>query len=137
MGARGRPRIQRDEKIATLIKALTRYGIPEREIPSILRDQGYRIGFDVMVKLYRDEIDAGHQIGNAKILETAYKQAVGGNTSMLIFLMKTRLGYRETNRVEMTSPDGSMSPQAAVSVDLSNCTPDEIAAMCKAAFRGE
>lgn len=106
----GRKPIKRDEKMASLIKALTKYGVPERHIPAILTEQGYKIGFDTMIKLYRDELDAGHNYGDAKILETAFKKAMEGNVTMLIFLLKTRLGYRETTSLEMTSPDGSMTP---------------------------
>lgn len=45
----------------------------------------------------------GRDKGSNRILQTAYKQAMDGNTTMLIFLMKTRLRMSERPVIDLSS----------------------------------
>jgi len=45
----------------------------------------------------------GRDKGSNRILQTAYNQAVKGNTTMLIFLMKTRLHMSERPVIDLSS----------------------------------
>jgi hypothetical protein len=111
-----------------MVQVMAQYGVPQEQIRAALVTAGFEpMGETKFAELYREELDAGKAIGDSKLLETAFKVAVEGkNVAMLCFLLKTRLGMRETNRVEMTSPDGSMSPNI---VRLDKFTPEQIAAL--------
>lgn len=108
----GRPRKEKNPKAAALVKALSQYGVPEPKICAVYEESGFgSISVPTLRREYRQELENGRAYGDSKLVETAFKIAADGNVTMLIFLLKTRLGYRETNQVEMTSPDGSMSPK--------------------------
>ena len=134
----GRPPKQREPKAASMVKALAECGVPQDRICKVLEESGFEpMCKDALERVYAKELAAGMAVGEAKLLQTAMQLAVKEkNVAMLCFLLKTRLGMRETNRVEMTSPDGSMSPKG-VSMDLSGFTPEQLADMARAAFRGE
>ena len=59
-----------------------------------------------------------------------------GDVSAGIFIRDT-IGEKPSDRVDSTSSDGSMSPKPAVNIDLSGLTPEQVAKMARAAFRGE
>ena len=76
-------------------------------------------------KHYRKELDTA----KAKVITTVanklYEQCVtAGNVSAMIFFLKTQGGWRETNQIDHTSSDGSMTPsrieRVVVDVDTSN-----------------
>ncbi len=51
----------------------------------------------------KDWIESGVAQAHLKITETAFAMAASGeNTSMTIFYLKTRLGWKDTTHVEMT-----------------------------------
>lgn len=43
------------------------------------------------------------------VAKSLYKKAIDGDTASMIFFLKTQAGWREVNRVDMTSSDGSMA----------------------------
>jgi hypothetical protein len=91
---------------AKIVRSLSAYGVPEEDIASEID-----MCVETMHKLYGKELRAGRIKADSKIRQTLYDKAVNqGNTACLLFMCKTRLGMRETNRLEMTSPDGSLSP---------------------------
>lgn len=110
--AGGRPRKRYDPRASAMVQALAQYGVPYDQIRAVLASSGFEpIGETKFAELYREELDKGKALGDSKLMETAFKVAVEGkNVAMLCFLLKTRMGMRETNRLEMTSPDGSLSP---------------------------
>ncbi len=61
------------------------------------------------------EIYASYKRGKAKaigsVAQSLIQQARSGNTSAMIFFLKTQAKWRETSHVDHTSSDGSMSPQ--------------------------
>ena len=50
----------------------------------------------------------------ASISQNLIKQAQDGNTTAAIFYLKTQAGWKETQVVDNTSSDGSMTPTAPV-----------------------
>lgn len=132
----GRPKKQRDPQASKMVKAMAQWGVPQESICAVLRDAGFEsVNVNTLARLYRQELDEGYETGKSKLFETAFKLAVTGNVSMLTFLLKTRCGLRETNRVEVSSPDGTMSPKPAF--DFGGMTPEEITNIARAAFTGE
>ena len=54
-------------------------------------------------KYYKEELKIGTIKANAVIANTLYQQAKEGNTTAAIFWLKTRAGWRETQKVEMSA----------------------------------
>jgi type II secretory pathway component PulL len=65
-------------------------------------------------KYYRDELDLAKAKANATIGGALFNQAKSGDTSAMIFWLKTQAGWRERKDINHTSEDGSMSPKAAI-----------------------
>ena len=64
-------------------------------------------------KYYRDELDLAKAKANATIGGALFNKAKTGDTSAMIFWMKTQAGWREKTDINHTSEDASMSPKAA------------------------
>lgn len=56
---------------------------------------------------FREELDHASDQANMAVLGALYKNAMEGNVSAQIFWCKTRLGMRETDRLELTGKDGT------------------------------
>ena len=54
-------------------------------------------------KHYSKELKIGNIKANAAVAQTLYRQAMDGNTTAAIFWLKTRAGWRETQKVEMSA----------------------------------
>lgn len=81
------------------VEAMAGYGVPETDIARVL-------GIDpkTLRKHYRDALDTGHVVANAKVAESLFRKATGeGRQSVTaaIFWLKTRAGWKETSRHEI------------------------------------
>ena len=70
------------------------YGVPEIDIARV-------IGIDpkTLRKHYRDELDTGHILANAKVAESLFRKATGDgrqSVTAAIFWLKVRAGWCET-----------------------------------------
>ena len=102
-------------KTRSEVAALRSYGIPQEEVAAY-------IGIDAKTlrKYYRDELDKAAITANAKVGQFLYQNATGSTLDKgathgdcvraAMFWAKTRMGWKETQGLEHTSPDGSMSP---------------------------
>ena len=88
------------------------------------------IGIDpkTLRKYYREELDQSKAKANATIGGALFNKAKSGDTTAMIFWMKTQACWKETNVNEHTSPDGSMSPK-------SSTDPEVAAAIAKAMMK--
>lgn len=70
------------------------------------------IGIDekTMRRHYRDELDLALAQANATIGGALFNKAKGGDTTAMIFWMKTRARWTERHEHDHTSSDGSMQP---------------------------
>lgn len=127
----GRKAKVRSDEHAKQVLALSQYGVPQEDIAATI---GCCV--ETLVKLYADEMARGKAVANARIGRRLFEKAMDGDTASLIFWAKTRMGWRETQKLDVTSSDGTMSP-APVSVDLSAMSGEELARMVRAAFRGD
>ena len=103
------------DKTRAEVSALCSFGVPQSEIATY-------IGIDpkTLRLHYRDELDQAHTKANAAVGKFLYQNASGATLKngashsdcvrAAMFWAKTRMGWRETERHEHTSPDGSMSP---------------------------
>lgn len=120
-----------DESNAMTVRALSQYGVPQEDIAA-------QIGccVETMVGLYAREMAEGRAVANAKIGKRLFAKAMDGDTASLIFWAKTRMGWRETQKVDVTSSDGTMSP-VPLTINLADLSAEEIATKVRAVFRGE
>ena len=91
-----------NDKDRAVVKALAAYGVPQEQI-------GARIGIShvTLRKYYQSELDLSAMEANAKVAETCYQMATGGqHPAATFFWLKTRAGWRETDRLEHSGPNG-------------------------------
>jgi rhamnogalacturonyl hydrolase YesR len=65
------------------------------------------IGETTLKKYYAKELRESANRANAAVVGALYKNAMEGNVSAQIFWCKTRLCWRETDRLEVTAADGA------------------------------
>lgn len=106
MGKCGRKKIEWNEYDAKMVESLSQYGVPQEEIA-----QRIGISVDTMATVYRAEILRGRGNANANVGKRLFQKAMDGDTTALIFWAKTRMGWKEIQKIDHTSSDGSMSQQ--------------------------
>ena len=98
----GRPPHQPTDQTKLQAKTLAAVGIKHEDIAAKIG-----ISADTLVKYYKQELDDGRVDSNAQIGKSLYEQAKAGNTAAMIFWLKTRAGWKETQVQEHTGPDGT------------------------------
>lgn len=134
----GRPRTVFTEKQVNQVEALA-------SVLSIAQIADYfGIGYGTFrdIKARQPEISDAYKRGRAKAINDVasglLQKARDGDTTSAIFYLKTQAGWRETNRTELTSPDGSMSPRPPVDLSgVSDKALKEIAKAMEASRRDE
>jgi hypothetical protein len=89
------------EENQKLVRALASVGTRHEDIATKLG-----ISSDTLTRKYRKELDDGRIDANAAIAQTLFQQAKAGNTTAMIFWLKTRAGWKETSINEITGADG-------------------------------
>ena len=84
------------------VEVLSGFGLPQRQIAVLL-------GCDpkTLRKHFEQELEVGDARATAKIAQTLYNKAIGGDTASLIFWLKARAGWREKHDVEVSGKDGT------------------------------
>jgi len=90
-----------DDKSRLLVKSLSSVGVRFVDIATKLD-----ITDDTLRKHYKKELDDGRIDANASIAQTLFQQAKAGNTTALIFWLKSRAGWKETNVNEISGGEG-------------------------------
>ena len=111
-----RPEHEPTDKTRGEVLALRTYGIPIKDVAAYL-------GIDdkTLYKHYKEELIKGKAQAHSKVGKFLYEAATGeamrksGATprdciTAAIFWAKTQMGFSEVQKLEHTSPDGSMSP---------------------------
>jgi hypothetical protein len=65
-----------------------------------------RIEPKLLEKYYKYEIETSAQRINQAVAKVALQSALGGDTDMVKFWLKTRAGWKETKEVQMTGANG-------------------------------
>lgn len=84
-----------------IVKALASVGTRYEDIATKMG-----ISSDTLTRKYRKELDEGRIDANAAIAQTLFQQAKAGNTTAMIFWLKTRAGWKETQVNEIAGVDG-------------------------------
>ena len=98
---RGRPKHEPTEKMRTEVLALAGFGVRVDDI-------AIHIGITkpTLEKYYKKELATGAIKANAAVAKTLFQKAIDGDTTACIFWLKTRAGWRETQRTEITGENG-------------------------------
>jgi hypothetical protein len=82
---------------------LSTVGTRHEDIATVLS-----ISTDTLTKYYKEELDKGRIEANASVAETLFKQAKEGNTTAMIFWLKSRAKWKESTQHEISgNPDGT------------------------------
>lgn len=92
-----RPKHTPTEKARQRVESMVAVGIPQEEVATV-------IGIDVKTlrKHYRQELNESMTRANAAVAGKLYTAAMEGDVRAQIFWCKTRLGWRETNNLDVT-----------------------------------
>jgi phosphohistidine phosphatase SixA len=100
---KGRPPHLPNADTRIKVYTLSTVGTRHEDIASVLN-----ISHDTLVKYYKEELDKGRIEANASVAETLFKQAKEGNTTAMIFWLKSRAKWKESTQHEISgNPDGS------------------------------
>jgi len=92
----------RDESYAPWVERMAICGTPRHTIARVLG-----CSLEALNANYPDELEHGQNVGNAMVAQTAFEIAVSGSVpAMTMFWLKTRAGWRETERFEVSGPEG-------------------------------
>jgi hypothetical protein len=102
-GKVGRPPHLPNADTRNRVYMLSTVGTRHEDIASVLS-----ISHDTLVKYYKEELDNGRIEANASVAETLFKQAKEGNTTAMIFWLKSRARWKESTQHEISgNPDGT------------------------------
>ena len=99
--SKGRPAHKPTTETKTLAKTLSAVGITHEDIASKLG-----ISADTLAKYYGQELKDGRIDANASVAKGLFEQARSGNTVAQMFWLKTRAGWKETDRRELVGNEG-------------------------------
>lgn len=99
----GRPPHLANATTRNKVFMLSTVGTRHEDIATVLG-----ISADTLTKYYHDELAKGRIEANASVAETLFKQAKEGNTTAMIFWLKSRAKWKETSQHEISgNPDGT------------------------------
>jgi hypothetical protein len=105
----GRKRFCPTKEERAKVKMMAGYGIQQEHIASVLREDG--INVFTLRKYFSKELLQGRAEANTVVAQRLFKRAVDdGDTTACIWWTKSQMGWSDTQKIEHTSPDGSMSP---------------------------
>jgi hypothetical protein len=88
-------------------------GTPQENIARVLK-----IDVKTLLKYYREELDTALHKANSKIGGSLFNKAIAGDTAAAIFWLKTRARWSETQKLDHTSSDGSMTPPTTFTYEV-------------------
>jgi len=86
------------------VEALAGVGLPQEQIGALLRDG---VCVDVVRDNFMHELKAGKAKASAKIGQTLFNRAIGGETAALIWWTKSQMGWKEVRQHELTGANGA------------------------------
>jgi hypothetical protein len=100
-----RPRFNPTAEQKKTVEAMSAYGISEDEVARTMGEHG--IDPKTLRKHFRHELDIGATKANSAVAQTAYQMATSGKwPAATIFWLKCRAGWKETNVLQHSGPNG-------------------------------
>ena len=114
-----RPQFQPTDEDRALVEQLAAFGIPVESMTLFVKDKaGKSISEKTLRKHFDKELDQGELKANMKVAQTLFKKAISGDTTSMIFWLKTRARWKESpQQVEVTGKDGGPVEQKTTVVD--------------------
>ena len=103
----GRKPFEPTAKERQQVEALAGVGLPHDQIAALVRDG---VCTDVIRQYFAKELKAGKAKASAKIGQTLFNRAIGGETAALIWWTKSQMGWKEKRDLDVTSSDGTLTP---------------------------
>lgn len=117
MAGRGQPRKTRNEETARQVLKMAQLGVPHERIA-----RKVALSTVVLRRLYAEELEQGNIDAEIALSNTAFRLATDPqdpDKAMIMFLLKTRFGYRETERKEINAEVKNTTPiQLIIKDDL-------------------
>ena len=114
-----RPQFQPTDEDRALVEQLAAFGIPVESMTLFVKTkEGKPISERTLRKHFVKELDQGELKANVKVAQTLFKKAISGDTTSMIFWLKTRARWKESpQQVEVTGKDGGPVEQKTTVVD--------------------
>ena len=109
----GRKPFEPTAKERQQVEALAGVGLPHDQIGSLVRDG---VCTDVIRQYFAKELKAGKAKASAKIGQTLFNRAIGGETAALIWWTKSQMGWKEKRELDISNPDGTLKPPTAINI---------------------
>ena len=103
----GRKAFEPTAKERQQVEAMAGVGLPHDQIGALVRDG---VCTDVIRQYFAKELKAGKAKASAKIGQTLFNRAIGGETAALIWWTKSQMGWKEKRDLDVTSSDGTLTP---------------------------
>ena len=87
------------------VEILSGLGIPQDQICRLI---GGGISEKTLRKWYAQELADGVPKANSQVSKSLFQKAVAGDTTAQIWWTKTRMGWKDTSRVEVAGADGGV-----------------------------
>ena len=103
----GREAFTATDEQRELVQQLAAFGLRQSEVVLFVKKKdGTSISEPTLLKNFKNELCTGKVKANVKVAQTLYKKAIGGDTTSMIFWLKSQAGWKDTQRVELTGKDG-------------------------------
>lgn len=115
-GAGRKPFVPTPEELER-VRTEALYGVPAEQIRYLIRGG---ISKETFYKNFKDALDLGRAQASQQVGRALMSKAIKGkDTTALIWLSKSRMGYKAAEEIDIKSSDGSMTPKAVeVNVDM-------------------
>lgn len=111
MAGKGRAPFKATEEQRKQVEALSGFGLPQEQIASVIG-----CSQDTLAKYFSKELAEGVAKANSRVAQFLYQQATK-NLTAAIFWAKTRMRWRETDRLEITGQDGAeLIPELVINI---------------------
>ena len=106
------------EKTRKTVEAMSSYGIPQEDISKV-------IGIDpkTLRKYYAFELDTATAKANSQVAQRLYQKCLEGDTTSMIFWMKTRAKWSEVLKQEVTGANGGPIEHKVTKVEFIDAIP--------------
>lgn len=103
-----RPQFQPTDEQRKLVENFAAFGIPVEQMTFLVTDKnGKPIAEKTLRKYFAAELETGTVKANAKVASTLYSKALNGDTTAMIFWLKTRARWKESPQtLELTGQNG-------------------------------
>lgn len=102
-----RPPFVPTEQQRLLVAKMAGLGFPQDQICLLVEnDKGEPISEWTLKKYFAADLRSGVIKANVNMAGRLYRAGMDGNVACMIFWLKTKAGWRETNRLEHTGADG-------------------------------